>query len=123
MKGYPLRTKNRRPHSCPVWIVNSDGFEYSTIEIRIQGGINAENGFQSIFKVYPVQTITQMPKLRRENRQTGQRQRQQPKNVSFGNVLEEKIGNQCPAECYVVTYNGKSQLQTYYYLQSKEYTF
>ena len=73
--------------------------------------------------MYPVQMITKMPKLRRENGQPGQQQRRQSKAVSFGNVLEEKIGNSSPAECYVVTYNGKSQLQTYYYHQSKEYTF
>ncbi|MCI8528861.1 MAG: hypothetical protein HFH82_06890 [Lachnospiraceae bacterium] len=64
-----------------------------------------------------------MPKLRRENDSPDQRQNQPRKPVSFGNVLEEKIEKECPAECYVVTYNVKSQLQTYYYHQSKEYTF
>lgn len=67
--------------------------------------------------------ITKMPKLRRENEQSKQQHNPAGKPVSFGTVLEEKTGNECPADCYIVTYNVKSQLQTYYFHQSREYTF
>ena len=94
-----------------------------TVEKRIQGGINAANGVQSSFKVYPVQMVTKTPKLKRENEHSKQQRGQTGTPISFDTVLEKKIEKECPADCYVVTYNVKSQLQTYYYHQSREYTF
>lgn len=104
----------------PILIIET---KYCTVEIRIQGGINAANGFQSSFKVYPVQMISRMPKLKRENGQPGQQQSRSSKPVTFDTVLEKAVAKEQPVDCYTVTYNKNSQLQTYYYSQSREYTF
>ncbi len=72
--------------------------------------------------VYPVQMVAKTPKLKRENGRSRQ-QRQDTQNASgFRVFLEDAAGRDCPAECYVVTYNADRQLQTYTY-RSREYTF
>ena len=78
---------------------------------------------QSNFKVYPVQMVVSVSGLRREDRNSGQQRSRNPKNA-FCNILMEKAAEtDCSGECYVVTYDKNSRLQTYYYLQPKEYTF
>ena len=81
------------------------------------------NGFQSEFKVYPVQMVARVSKLSRENGKQSKRQSGSSKNSLFDTVLSNTMENKAPAECYTVTYNADSQLQTYYSRQSKEYTF
>ena len=92
-----------------------------TIEIYIQGGINAENGFQSSFMVYPVQMVAKTSKPKRENGKSGQK-RPDSGASGFRHFLDSAVEDACPAECYVVTYNASSRLQTYRY-KSREYTF
>ena len=79
------------------------------------------NGFLSNFMVYPVQMVASPTKLKRENRQSGQRHPGSSAS-DFRRFLEEAASEDCPAECYVVTYNANCQLQTYSY-RSREYTF
>ena len=93
-----------------------------TIEIRIQGGINAANGIQTNFKVYPVQKVTGIRKPKREKSGSGQKNPQTAKAPVFSTILEKAVQENTPAECYTVTYDRQSRLQTYYYCQSREYT-
>ena len=80
------------------------------------------NGFLSNFMVYPVQMVAKTTKLKRENRQSGQRRPGSSNTSDFRHFLEAAVSEDCPAECYVVTYNANCQLQTYSY-RSREYTF
>lgn len=80
------------------------------------------NGFLSNFMVYPVQMVAKTPKLKRENGRSGQQRRDSSNASDFRLFLEEAVSENCPAECYVVTYNANCQLQTYSY-RSREYTF
>lgn len=81
------------------------------------------NGFQSEFKVYPVQMVTRVSKVSRENGKQNKRHPRSAKNFAFDTVLSNAMENKTPADCYTVTYNADSQLQTYFYRQSREYTF
>lgn len=81
------------------------------------------NGFQSYFKVYPVQMVAAMPKLKRENGRSGQRRPDSSKSSAFNILLDNALKETCPADCYTVTYTADRQLKTYSYHVSKEYTF
>jgi len=94
-----------------------------TVEKCIQGGIIAANGFQSSFKVYPVQMVSRVPKLRRENGHSRQQQQETPRSMAVSTSLEEHTGKEYSSDSYTVTYNRKSQLQACYYRKSREYTF
>lgn len=73
--------------------------------------------------VYPVQMVAKTTKLKRENGRSGQqRSGSNSTSSAFRLLLEKTVGEECPAECYVVTYNADMQLQTYNY-RSREYTF
>ena len=93
------------------------------MEICIQGGINAANGINRDFKVYPIQMVVRSSKLKQDNKGSGQQNSQSEKPVSFGAVLEKADANTRPEECYTVTYDRQRHLQTYYYCRSREYTF
>lgn len=80
------------------------------------------NGFQSEFKVYPVQMVTRVSRASRENGKQRQKQPSPAKPPAFDTVLSNAMENKAPADCYTVTYNANSQLQTYFYRQSREYT-
>ena len=71
--------------------------------------------------VYPVQMVAKTTKLKRENGRSGQ-QRSGSNTSAFRLLLEKAVSEECPAECYVVTYNADMQLQTYNYC-SREYTY
>lgn len=73
--------------------------------------------------MYPVQMVNRISKLRRENGRSGQEQHPSEKLPSF-HILLDHSEKECAAEegC-LVTYNAKSQLQTHYYRQSREYTY
>lgn len=62
------------------------------------------------------------PKAGRERHGSGQQNAQARKTPSFNAILEKAVPENAPEECYTVTYDRKSQLQTYYYRQSREYT-
>lgn len=93
-----------------------------TVEICIQGGINAANGF-SDFKVLPVQVVSGTLKTKQERSGSQQRNSGSSKAVSFAAVLDRAIDESQPADCYTVTYNANRQLQTYFYQPTREYTF
>ena len=79
------------------------------------------NGFLSNFMVYPVQMVSKTSKLKRDNGRSGQRDSGSSNASAFRHLLDEAIIENCPAECYVVTYNANCQLQTYSY-RSREYS-
>lgn len=81
------------------------------------------NGFESSFKVFPVQMVAKVSKTSRENGRQNKRQSNPSKTSLFDSLLNRPIESESPAEGYTVTYNADRQLQTYYYRQSKEYTF
>lgn len=81
------------------------------------------NGFQSEFKVYPVQMVAMVSKPSRESGKQSKKRFNAQKNNLFDTVLNNAMENKAPADCYTVTYNADSQLQTYFYRQSREYTF
>ena len=80
------------------------------------------NGFLSNFMVYPVQMVSRQSKLKRENGRSGQNRSDSSSTSSFRQLLETTASENCPAECYVVTYNAHCQLQAYSY-RSREYTW
>ena len=80
------------------------------------------NGFLSNFMVYPVQMVARPSKLKRENGRSGQGRPDSSNTSSFRQLLETAVSENCPPECYVVTYNANCQLQTYSY-RSREYTW
>lgn len=80
------------------------------------------NGFLSNFMVYPVQMVAKPTKLKRDNGRSGQRRPETSGKSNFRRLLEDAVGEDCTTECYVVTYNANSELQTYHY-RSREYTF
>lgn len=81
------------------------------------------NGFQSEFKVYPVQMVTRVSKVSREKGKQNKKYPCSAKGFTFDTILKDAMENKAPADCYTVTYNADSQLQTYFYRQSREYTF
>ncbi len=95
-----------------------------TVEIYIQGGIHGANGIgiQNYFKVYPVQMVVSVPRLKKENRDSEQ-QRQKSSQKSFFDILLDKTEEEkAPDDCYTVTYDRNSRLRTFQYCR-KEYTF
>ena len=95
-----------------------------TVEICSQGGIIAANGFLD-FKVYPVQVISGVPKVKRENNRSRQRKASISSPFTFADVLDRVTADHQPDEqpndCYIVTYNANRQLQTYLYRPTVEY--
>ena len=81
------------------------------------------NGLQSEFKVYPVQMVTRVSKTSREKGKQNKRQPGPAKTPAFDTILNNAMETKAPADCYTVTYNADSKLQTYFYRQSREYTF
>ena len=81
------------------------------------------NGFQSEFKVYPVQMVTSVSRVSREKGKQNKKFPSSAKKFAFDTVLKDVMENNAPADCYTVTYNADSQLQTYSYHRSREYTF
>ena len=73
--------------------------------------------------MYPVQMVTKMPKLKRENDRPRQEQPGSGRLSSFSVLLEHAEKDNVPENGCLVTYNAKSQLQTHYSRQSREYTY
>ena len=62
-------------------------------------------------------------KLKRDRKGSGQQDPQTSRPDSFQTTRGKATAENCPEECYTVTYDRQSRLQTYYYCQSREYTF
>lgn len=73
--------------------------------------------------MYPIQMVSGASKPRREREGSGQRQPQTSQVSPFTATLEKAAQASEPTECYTVTYDRRSRLQTYYYCPSREYTF
>jgi hypothetical protein len=67
--------------------------------------------------------VARSSKLKRDNKDSGRQESKNAKPVSFEETLEKAQPQNCPEECYTVTYDRQSHLRTYYYCQSREYTF
>lgn len=67
--------------------------------------------------------VAGVPKPRREKSGSGQREPHPYKPAAIGIALDKAVSDNGPEECYTVTYDRQSRLQTYYYRQSREYTF
>lgn len=67
--------------------------------------------------------VASMPKLKRENRGSGQQRPRSSESTFFGILLQTAADDNCPEDCYTVTYDRQSRIQTYYYHRSREYTF
>ena len=80
-------------------------------------------GFQDSFKVYPVQMVAGVPKPRREQGGSRHQESRSSRPSTAGIMLRQTAEADCPQECYTVTYDRHSRLQTYSYQQSREYTF
>lgn len=72
--------------------------------------------------MYPVQVVSRVPKTRRENGGSSQRNTSSPKTNAFAAVLEKAVRQEHPMNCCVVTYNASRELQTFSYGYSREYT-
>lgn len=66
--------------------------------------------------------VTGVSKPKQEKKGSGQQNPKAAKPSSFDIVLGKAYREQDPEECYTVTYDRQSRLQTYYYRQSREYT-
>lgn len=73
--------------------------------------------------MYPVQMVSGVSKPKRDKSGSRQQQSQPSSSSAFAAALEKTAQQNCPEECYTVTYDRRSRLQTYYYCQSKEYTY
>lgn len=95
-----------------------------TIEMRIQGGINAANGFTNIFMVHSVSAITHTKKVSRDDSSLSGGYTGSDKSThSFSKILEAEINEkQAPAECHTVTYGNDLKLRTFLY-QTREYQY
>lgn len=67
--------------------------------------------------------VTGIRKPKREKSGSGQQNPQTAKTPGFNGILEKTVQDNVPEECYTVTYDRQSRLQTYYYCQSREYTW
>lgn len=94
-----------------------------TVEIYIQGGINGANGIQNNFKVYPVQMVVRMSKLKKDHTGSGRQDSRHPRNTFSDILFEKTVEMDQPDDCYTVTYDKNSCLRTFHYCQSREYTF
>ncbi|MCI9188057.1 MAG: hypothetical protein HFH84_00220 [Lachnospiraceae bacterium] len=66
--------------------------------------------------------VTGVRKPKREKDGSGHQNPQTAKTPVFNSVLQKAVQENAPEECYTVTYDRQSRLQTYYYRPSREYT-
>lgn len=66
--------------------------------------------------------VTGVRKPKREKSGSGMQNPHSARTPGFNSILEKAVQENAPEECYTVTYDRQSRLQTYYYRQSREYT-
>ena len=96
-----------------------------TIEIRIQGGIVAVNGFTGIFMVQSVLATATVDKVKRDSDKSKDKASgRKRENSLFSQVLEEKKEEQKAAamNCHTVTYGRDCRIRNFQY-QSGEYRY
>lgn len=89
----------------------------------VQGGIIAANGIFSDSRVYPVQTISNTKGVKRDGTNAGYQGNSQQGNRYYDMKVNVETTHMAPEDCYTVTYNNNSQLQTFYYCPCHEYTY
>lgn len=87
-----------------------------------QGGIIAVNGFIYDFNVTPIQVVTVISNLKRDNKRTPQQYLQKQSESGFSGELEKAMEELQPTDFHTVTYNSKSQLQPFFYTARRDYT-
>ncbi len=95
-----------------------------TIEMRIQGGINAANEFTNIFMVHSVSAITHTKKVSRDDSSlSGGYSGSKNSAHTFSKVLEEQINeHKAPTQCHTITYGNDLRLRNFLY-QTREYQY
>ncbi|MCM1567881.1 MAG: hypothetical protein NC081_00360 [Roseburia sp.] len=73
--------------------------------------------------MFPVQEVSRVSRTRREGGNSQQHHSAEAKADGFAVILDKALDESRPVDCYTVTYNARSQLQTYYYRHSREYTY
>ncbi|MDE6875124.1 MAG: hypothetical protein K2P87_11770 [Lachnospiraceae bacterium] len=72
----------------------------------------------------PVQVVSTIPKLRRDTRQSASGSYSgHKKDSTFEGLLQQKLSENAPLDCYTVTYGRNRQLQTFFYQPKREYTY
>ena len=82
-------------------------------------GLTQQKDFKLISKCI---LVTGVRKPKREKDGSGHQNPQTAKTPVFNSVLQKAVQENAPEECYTVTYDRQSRLQTYYYRPSREYT-
>lgn len=96
-----------------------------TIEIHIQGGIDAANGISSIFMVNAVMAVPTSDKVKRDASKAANSHSQGKKQESlFSQILNQTVeeAQEAPRECHMVTYGQDCMLRTFQY-QKREYHY
>ena len=73
--------------------------------------------------MYPVQTISNLQGIGRDNTSAVHISGEKPHSQTMNMKIAFEAYNNAPADCYTVTYNNKSQLQSFYYCPHHEYTY
>ena len=73
--------------------------------------------------MYPVQTISKSKGVKRDGTNGGYKDNRQHDNGYYGMYVSVEANNMAPEDCYTVTYNSNSQIQTFYYCPRHEYTY
>lgn len=61
--------------------------------------------------------------VKRDNSRSAKHENNYKNNCSdFAGELEKAVDERQAADCYTVTYNAKSQLQSFFYSQHRDYT-
>ncbi|MCI9144368.1 MAG: hypothetical protein HFH87_17405 [Lachnospiraceae bacterium] len=63
-----------------------------------------------------------MPRLKKEKRESEPQESRKSSNSFFHILLDKAAETEAPDDCYTVTYDRNSRLQTFQY-RRKEYTF
>ncbi len=72
----------------------------------------------------PVQVVSTIPKLRRDTRRSASGSHSgTKKDGTFEGLLQQKLSENAPLDCYTVTYGRNRQLQTFFYQPKREYTY
>ncbi len=70
-----------------------------------------------------VQMVSMISSTRRDNENREKQDRANSKGPTFTQVLNKVVKENVPQDIINITYDSKSNINTFFYHQSKEYTF
>lgn len=70
-----------------------------------------------------VQMVSMISSTRRDNENREKQDRANYKGPTFTQVLNKMVKENVPQDIINITYDSKSNINTFFYHQSKEYTF